>query len=500
MFRSRPSGSSRAHAIRFPRILERLAGDGKDRLPLLLILLFCLTFLLGGSARSDVLSTIPLRLVTGLAFGVALWRTSLTDLSRHRTLTIIFAACLVLLALHLIPLPYGLWSQLPGHIIIVQTDKIVGLGQNWRPLSLAPAQSWNAAFAFMTPVTIFLLGAQATKRQLRTLLPVILGLGLVSALLGVLQLVGSQSNPLYLYRITNGGFPVGLFANRNHNAMFLSMLIPLLAVFASQAVAKSSFNDARPWIAAIFTLFLFPMILVAGSRAGLLGGIVAAISCYFIYRAPAPAQLRRTRYKEGLSKDTQNIISRKARRNKIILFGIVATAVVGLVIMVSRATALTRLLNDGIQDHSRLTVWAAIWNMSKEYFPFGSGIGSFVEVYKLGEPTELLTTTYLNHAHNDWLELWLTTGIAGILIALIALIWALRRTIPLWLSKAWNIDRAYARAASVIVILFAIYSIGDYPVRTPSLASLLILMMLWLDKEFVEGEAAQEFNNPVSLK
>ncbi|MBN9787536.1 hypothetical protein DMP17_02885 [Pseudonocardia sp. TMWB2A] len=497
MVRPRPSASFRTHQRRLPAVLSQWVGDRAGDLPFLLIALICMTFLLGGSARSDALSTIPLRLLTGFAFGFALWRITIADIVRHRGLAAILLACVVLIGLHLVPLPYNLWSNLPGHAIVAQTDKIAGLGQNWRALSLAPSQSWNALFAFLTPLTLFLLGASASKKQLQGLLPVILILGLVSACLGVLQLVGSQSNPFYLYRITNGGFPVGLFANRNHNAMFLSMLIPLLVVFASQAAARNSFNDAKPWMAAIFALFLFPMILVAGSRAGLLGGTVAAIACYFIYKAPETTQSRRVRYKEHTDKEAQIIAANKLRRNRIILFSLLAVIVVGIAIAVSRASALTRLLNDGIQDQSRLTVWAAIWEMAKSYFPFGSGIGSFVEVYKLGEPTELLTTTYLNHAHNDWLEIWLTTGVAGVVIALAALAWTVRRLVPVWFTKRWNIDLAYARAASIIVILFAIYSIGDYPVRAPSMACLLILMMLWLDKEFVEDKSAQDFNNPV---
>ena len=37
---------------------------------------------------------------------------------------------------------------------------------------------------------------------------------------------------LWFYRITNNGFPVGLFANRNHAAVFLAALLPLATAWA----------------------------------------------------------------------------------------------------------------------------------------------------------------------------------------------------------------------------------------------------------------------------
>src|SRR3546814_7850693 len=41
---------------------------------------------------------------------------------------------------------------------------------------------------------------------------------IVSAFLGILQVIGGPSNGFYLYRITNWESATGLFANRNHNA------------------------------------------------------------------------------------------------------------------------------------------------------------------------------------------------------------------------------------------------------------------------------------------
>src|SRR5690606_18500735 len=102
----------------------------------------------------------------------------------------------------------------------------------------------------------------------------VLGLGALTAIWGLLQLMGSYRGPLYLYSMTNYGSPVGLFASRNHQTVFLASLIPLLYCWVH--LAQGTWKDLgtskgrRSGIAATGILLLIPLVLVAGSRAGLL--------------------------------------------------------------------------------------------------------------------------------------------------------------------------------------------------------------------------------------
>ena len=45
--------------------------------------------------------------------------------------------------------------------------------------------------------------------------------------------------------------------------------------------------------------------------------------------------------------------------------------------------------------------------------PVGAGLGTFVPVYAMFEKPEQVSLFYVNRAHNDVLELWLETGVAG---------------------------------------------------------------------------------------
>ena len=61
-------------------------------------------------------------------------------------------------------------------------------------------------------------------------------------------------------------------------------------------------------------------------------------------------------------------------------------------------------------------------NAAKDYLPFGSGIGTFAPIYQRYEPLEYLQESYVNRAHNDWLETWLEGGLitAAVVCALVA--------------------------------------------------------------------------------
>jgi hypothetical protein len=105
--------------------------------------------------------------------------------------------------------------------------------------------------------------------------------------------------------------------------------------------------------------------------------------------------------------------------------------------------------------------------------PFGSGMGTFVPVYGIfEEPQHVLVDTYANHAHNDFLELWLETGIFGVGIFLAFAVWFVSRSLKIWRAEPTGvrrIDVLLARAATVVIVLVAAHSVADYPLRTAAI-------------------------------
>ena len=426
-----------------------------------------LVFFVGGSARADVQSLALLRPFSIGICGFALWTIRREHLASYKWLFVAAGAVFAYVSLYLVPLPPSIWNDLPGRSILQEIDKSAALGHIWRPLSISPGLTWNSFYSLFTPLAVFLLGAQITRTEKFLLLPVLLALGVLSGLWGLLQSINNSQEALYLYRITNKGFAVGLFANRNHQAILLSALFPILAVYASNGVRSVEQGMVKAGIALAVGVVLVPLLLVTGSRAGLVIGFLGLASIIFVYRTPKIT----TPKKRKLQKFNQF--------HGVIIFGVIMLA--ATTILMSRAEAVRRLIEPGQFDDLRLQAWKPIADAAVRFFPIGTGPGTFVPVYQLVEPTDLLRTGYLNQAHNDWLDLLLTGGAVGatLVIFLIAgfarLAWSALRA-DIHSSR----DVVFARLGIIIVVIFAAASIVDYPLRTPALGSVFVVALLWL--------------------
>jgi O-antigen ligase len=152
-----------------------------------------------------------------------------------------------------------------------------------------------------------------------------------------------------------------------------------------------------------------------------------------------------------------------------------------LTYFLSRAEAIERLFMKASGEDSRTDFWAVSVDLFWKYFPWGSGSGSFVEAYQIVEPARLLDATYLNRAHNDWVETAVTFGLPGVVALSVAAIAFGIRSYRLW-RNADGSERAVAhgRLASVMIAMIAIASVSDYPLRTPTMMGLFAIFALWL--------------------
>ena len=132
---------------------------------------------------------------------------------------------------------------------------------------------------------------QLDRDDLRLALPLLIVLGTMSGIVGVLQLAGGASGSLYFYNTTNNGSAVGLFANRNHAAVFLACLFPMLAIVAERSHGKSGdARNTRQLAATAIAIVLIPLILVTGSRSGMLSAIIGLIGGVMLYVSSGQTQ------------------------------------------------------------------------------------------------------------------------------------------------------------------------------------------------------------------
>lgn len=434
----------------------------------LLSAFFVLLFLTGGGSRIDVQSLVVLQPASVIVCAIALLTLRGEHFADRIWLSAGFAAIILLVLLHLTPLPPSLWQSMPGREIVAEVDRTVGLGDVWRPLTLTPMNGLHALLSLMTPLAVLLVGVQLSRNDLFRLLPVIIVLGAVSGLFGILQIASDPSGPLYLYKVTNNGAAVGLFANRNHAAVMLACMFPLLATFASTSVGTVDQQRLRQMVAASVAVILMPLVLVTGSRSGLLIALIGAVTAAQLYRKPkAGPTVRKSKYRFEVG--TLPLVG-----------GFTVTGLGIASIVFSRAEAFNRFFATTSIEDGRRDFWAAAIKLTVQYFPFGSGAGSFVEAYQIGEPNRLLSANYLNHAHNDWIETAMTFGVPGIFFMSAASIAIVVRIVSIWRQGDPDSRSVkFAKMAAALVVMLALASFVDYPVRTPAILGFTMLVAIW---------------------
>lgn len=424
----------------------------------LLCVLFAALLFAGGASRADVLGQAVVRATAwGVLLFAALWG-SVPDLRAVRWPLLFLAAAFVLVLVQLVPVPPAMWQALPGRAPFGEPARLLGEAQPWRTIAIVPDAAINAASSLVVPLAVLLLIAGLRDRERDWLPGLLLGLILVSTLIGLVQFSGAAlDHPLL--NDTPGDVNGGL-ANRNHFALLLA--VGCLLVF------RWAFSDGRrgrwrlPVAFGILLVFLLT-ILATGSRMGMVLGVIAVVLGLLLARGA---------------------IRREFRHAPRWVFPAVVTGVVAVVaalvllsVVADRAASIDRVFGlDAAQD-VRARALPTVLTMIATYFPVGTGFGSFDPLFRMNEPFHLLKPTYFNHAHNDYLEIALDGGIGGILLLAASLGWWAIASV-----RAWRAGSTLRCLGSAILLLVFVASLSDYPARTPIVMAVVAVASIWLNE------------------
>jgi len=414
----------------------------------------------GGSYRFDEDKQLIVRLAALASIGAALWPLDFQPLHKGRGFLAGFALIAMLPLVQLVPLPPGLWARLPGHAIYASiataSDTV-----RWRPLSLTPDLTINALASLLVPAAALLATLYLDDRGRHRLASAIVVMAVASAVLGVLQLAAG-GDAMRLYNPSSENAPVGLFANRNHQAALLACAMPLSGALAANAVRRGS---ARATVAAILAgllSFLLAALLATGSRMGMVLGAAGLAGAGVCWRAGG-----------------QRLFPAGPHGRAAVVAGALAMlSAAGMVIW--RSGGIGRLAATSFADETRVAALAPMAQTARAFLPFGAGFGSFDSVFRRFEPDTMLSTIYLNTAHNEPMQLLIEGGLPAAIAMAIFSFW--------WASAAWRALRPAGSArqaplCAAMVFVSAILlasSLVDYPLRTPILAALFAISCVML--------------------
>ena len=144
---------------------------------------------MGGASREHLLPLAAIELVALPVLGLALVRLIRTGVwKEHRFLLILASLAVALPLVQLVPLPFGIWSSLPGRDQAVLALEIAGIAPSWLPMSLTPDRTWQAFLALLPPVAMLLAALTLDRVTVTRLIWGVLAFVILSIVLGTLQI------------------------------------------------------------------------------------------------------------------------------------------------------------------------------------------------------------------------------------------------------------------------------------------------------------------------
>ena len=410
-----------------------------------IFLLLCV--LLGGSSVK-LWESAALQLLAVLIIGlvVALPRSGLNGQGARPLIGLAIGAIAIVI-MQLIPLPPGLWQSLPGRGPLSLGYTTLGYPVPALPLSWAPYRTLESAYGLLPPTAVLLAILALREHSERSVASIVLVGALLSVVLGALQSASSGPESwVYLYKYASPG-AVGFFANRNHMATLLLAAVPFsAALFAAghPHVRSRSTALAMAALGAGGLLLILVGLVLNGSLAAL--ALAAPVIAFSGLLLPIGWRFRK-------------LLIPIAVFAFVVSIGVLATSWIKSDVVASVET-------DSL--YSRGQIWSLTLRAIGETFPVGTGLGTFTGVYALQENPATVTVAWVNHAHNDYLELLLETGLAGLLLILAFLTWFVVQSARVWRSPFSSL---FAKAATIAAAAILAHSIVDYPLRTAAIAT-----------------------------
>lgn len=398
---------------------------------------------LGGSLSGGIEATaVHAVAVFGLGVSMLWWRpAALTVLQRGVFAVLVLAVALA--ALQLVPLAVEWFARLPQRAELVAELRAAGVTARHMPMTLDYWGTVQALLALLVFLVMWMLCTIVPSGARTRLLKLAVVAAVPMALLGFAQASMKLD--------TTGAN--GLFENRNHYASLLAMLLPFALAAARQAMERTAVAFAIAWYAAVCVMLLAAAL--SFSRVGSLLAILSAVAGLGLLTGGAP------------------------RRASLLRPALVSLAIAIAAVGYFASDRLVDRFQSNLQGDLRWQIFENSWQVLAAYLPWGSGFGSFREVYAQFEPLQSLGEfTQADHAHNELLQNTIEGGLPA-LVLMGAFLGLVLVAAGAALFRRGAADY-WQRAAAISVAVPLIHSLVDYPLRTLACSTLLALAVATL--------------------
>lgn len=364
--------------------------------------------------------------------------------------------------LQVIPLPPGLVALLSPAAAGLFHMSLDSLGQygtgQWRPLSLDPAETWQALSGLAGLLMVYLFAANLLShdKNLERFLRAVAIIGACVAMLGFVQKAFDADRILWLVPFSRDvPFFFSTFVNPNHLAAFLGFAVPLQISLALKSPERQG-----KWLYLIMALVSASAIFMTLSR----GGIVAFLAGQLLL---AYLLLRRRQAK-------LDVLWIQA-----LVVGVLAVASLLAMHELTQKFGALSSPSEHLVKEARAGLWEDSLHMAASYPLTGIGAEAFkvaYPVYKTTRPDQRFT-----HPENILLQLATESGLPVTALLVTGLL------LTLWLIYRQRHLKRYEAGAFCAVVAVGLhnymdFNLSSYAVAVPFVALLAVLEMRALEQ------------------
>ena len=316
---------------------------------------------------------------------------------------VLLALFLLLILFQMISLPSGILKILSPKTFALRSALSLEPSASSFPLSFFPFLTQIEFFKWLTLVGlfIFLLGWKPLEQGNRTakqLITVVMIVGVLESLYGMFEFFSGHRHILNVAAETMVSSVTGTFINRNYFAGYLLMVIPLSVgfLFSREAARTGRYRGWRHWLSSLDgktlligfgVLVMILGLIFTASRMGILSLLLSFSLISFLFRNPEKG--------------------RWFSKTAVLIFGLALlwAAWIGLDAVISRFFS----VSEGFEG--RWKIWANTFQIFKDFPIFGSGLGTFFQVFPLYRSFHVIGL--VTHSENDFLQLLSEVGILG---------------------------------------------------------------------------------------
>jgi len=378
--------------------------------------------------------------------------------------------------LQLVPLPSFLIGWLsPARLLDPGLSGLAPGQWVWTALSIYTHDSVLALLKFLAYLSAFLLAAYLfdSRKRKSTLLRILILLGCFEAAYGIVQyLTGWQKIFTYTKQFDLQE-ATGTYINRNHFVGLLELTLPFVVAllfysfglwFEGRRVGTGNNTSARrdsPGFQLLFYVFLL-LIMVIGvvfsrSRLGILATLFSILLMFLVV-------LIRLR------------VGRRAWMGGVFLF---LFCVLAYTIWIGLGPVLARfepMLESGyLQMEGRISIWKDTLHLVRDYPLTGAGLGTFGLAFRHYQTD--LVNLYVDHAHNDYLEFAADTGLVGVALLFLPILYLFFKMIISFLVDPRRYRPAVTLGCIGSTLGMLIHSATDFNLQIPANALIFAVVL-----------------------